>query len=133
VAPPSSQLTAELTADDFFLRASAKHDRKDYEGAIADYTQAIRINPNYAEAYNNRGWVRNRAGDFQGAIADLNQVIRINPNDANAYFSRGLARSDLGDKQGVIADCQKAAQLAHVQGDTQFYQFAIANLRRLQR
>ena len=51
----------------------------DKQGAIDDYTQAIKINPNYAQAYYGRGFVRNELRDKQGAIDDYNQAIKINP------------------------------------------------------
>jgi len=72
------------TADDFFIKATDKYYNKDLKGAIADLSQAIKINPNYAEAYSNRGNVRDDLGDKQGAVADFNQAIKINPNYAIA-------------------------------------------------
>ncbi|MFN7202304.1 MAG: tetratricopeptide repeat protein [Aphanizomenon sp.] len=42
------------------------------------------MNPNYADAYYNRGIVRNDLGDKQGAIDDYTLAIKINPNDAQA-------------------------------------------------
>ena len=49
------------------------------DGALADYDQAIRLNPAYVDAYNNRGVVRSDRGDADGAIADYDQAIRLNP------------------------------------------------------
>ena len=81
------------------------------QGAIDDYTLAIKINPNYAKAYYNRGYVRKDLGDKQGAIDDYNQVIRINPNYAGAYNNRGNVRKDLGDKPGAIEDYTQAIKI----------------------
>ena len=41
-------------------------------GAIADYTKAIKLNPNYADAYYNRGVAKSNLQDYDGAIADFN-------------------------------------------------------------
>jgi len=92
----------------YFYRAYAKYDLGDNYGVIADLTQAIAINPQYAKAYNNRANAKDNLGDKQGAISDYNQAIAINPQDSTAYNNRGNAKSDLGDMQGAIADYNQA-------------------------
>ncbi|BAY27619.1 tetratricopeptide TPR_2 repeat protein [Calothrix sp. NIES-2100] len=108
---PSINVATAPKADDFYLKANDKYDRKDYRGAIADYTEAIRLDPNYTYAYNNRGNARDDIGDKQGAIADYNAAIEIDPNYANAYYNRGFVRDDLGDKQAAIADYTTAIKI----------------------
>jgi tetratricopeptide (TPR) repeat protein len=108
---PSPSVSSAPKADDFFLQADEKFSRQDYKGAIADYDQAISLNPKYAEAYDRRGKGRYRLGDKQGAITDFTQTISLNPKYAEAYNNRGLARSGLGDRQGAIADYDKAISL----------------------
>ncbi len=113
-------------------RCNVRSDLGDYQGAIADCNQARKIKPNDADAYNNLGKARYGLGDYQGAIADYNQALKINPNYGYAYYGRGLARANLGDKQGGIADLQKAAEILQKEGDTQWYQNALQDIRRLQ-
>ncbi len=110
VKPPNLVAMAP-TADDFYIKSYEKYDQKDYKGAIRDLTEAIRLNPNYDNAYYNRGVVRYKLGDKQGAVADYNSAIKINPNDDNAYTNRGVVRDDLGDKQGAIADFNTAIKI----------------------
>ncbi|MBK9165738.1 MAG: tetratricopeptide repeat protein [Acidobacteria bacterium] len=43
------------TAEEYFNRGTAHYNKADYNSAIADYTQAIRLKPDYASAYNRRG------------------------------------------------------------------------------
>ena len=88
-----------------------KNELKDKQKAIADYTQAIKINPKDADAYINRGNARDDLGDKQGAIDDYTQAIKINPNYALAYYNRGVVRYDLGDKQGAIDDYTLAIKI----------------------
>ncbi|TRU85433.1 MAG: tetratricopeptide repeat protein, partial [Microcystis novacekii Mn_MB_F_20050700_S1D] len=58
------------------------------QGAVADYNQAIKLNPDDANAYYNRGVAKYNLGDNQGAIADYNQAIKLKPDDAIAYYNR---------------------------------------------
>ena len=111
VTPPPEKVVTAPKADDFFIQGVDKQNKGDNQGAIIAYNEAIRLNPNNAEAYGNRGNVRNDLGDKQGAIDDYNQVIRINPNDAYAYNNRGNVRDDLGDKQGAIDDFNQAIKI----------------------
>lgn len=65
-----------------------KAQRLDYQGAIADFNQALQMNPNYVEAWRNRGDVYLQMGDYQAALADYNQALRIDPNFAGAIAGR---------------------------------------------
>ena len=99
------------TASDFLERGNAKDDLKDYYGAIADYTKAISLNPDYAKAYNNRGISKDDLKDYYGAIADYTKAISLNPDYADAYNNRGAAKGGLKDYYGAIADYTKAISL----------------------
>jgi tetratricopeptide (TPR) repeat protein/S1-C subfamily serine protease len=95
----------------YYNRGYVRNELGDKPGAIDDYNQAIKFNPNLAEAYNNRGNARNDLGDKQGAREDYNLAIKINPNNAYAYIGRGVVRADLGDKQGAIDDFNLAIKI----------------------
>lgn len=108
---PSISESAELTADDWFLRAEKARQQNDNKAAIEYYTRAIRLNADYASAYNNRGLLRQNFNDNKGAIADFEKAIQLNPDDSFAYNNRGNALSELGEREGAIADYSKAIQL----------------------
>ena len=83
-------------------RGNAKSDLQDYQGAIADYTKAIEINPQLAPAYYNRGLAKYDLKDYQGAIADYSKAIEINPQYADAYYNRGLAKELVRDLKVLV-------------------------------
>ena len=85
------------SAEAYQSRGAIKGSKKDYNGAIADYTHAIELKPDMAQSYNNRGVVKRRIGDIEGAIEDYNKCIEINPSFALAYNNRGYAFFLLGD------------------------------------
>jgi tetratricopeptide (TPR) repeat protein len=83
----------------------AKWNQRDLEGAIADLTQAIGINPKTAaRSYRNRALVKVAKGDKDGAVADYNQAIELEPQNAYAYNKRGELKRSKGDLDGAIAD-----------------------------
>ncbi|MEG4492618.1 tetratricopeptide repeat protein [Microcoleus sp. D3_18_C4] len=138
VSAESSALIVQRTlvknsAEDLFNSALAKSEAGDIQGAIADYTEAIRLNPNYAKAHNKRGIIHARhLKDYQAAKADFDRAIEINPNYGDAYYNRARVREFLEDKPGAIADYHKAAELYQKDGNTNDYQDAIKHLQMLQ-
>lgn len=104
-APPQRK------SEDFISLGGAKANRKDYQGALVDYTQAIRINPNNPDAYYQRGVANNQLKNYQAALEDFNQVLRLNPKNAFAYTYRGIARVGLKDYQGALADSDQIIRL----------------------
>lgn len=78
----SGKESQENLAIAFYNRALAyeSKDNFDYEHAIADYTESIRLNPKDADAFFYRGLSKGRLGDKAGAAADLDEAKRLNPN-----------------------------------------------------
>ena len=87
IAPPGSATGAAF----YLKRGGDFSDVHQYDRAIADYTTAIRLKPDYAEAYNDRGFAYYRKGDVERAIADYTRAIELRPNYPKAYNSRGVA------------------------------------------
>jgi len=79
--------------------------------AIEYLNEAIKLRPDLAEAYNNRGNAYGDLGQHQRAIEDYNEAIRLNPHYANAYNNRGYTYSDLGQHQQAIEDYNEAIRL----------------------
>ena len=98
----------ELTASAWFERGCAA---VDHDEEIRCFTEAIRLKPDYAEAYYNRGIARGDKGDLEGAVKDYAEAIRINPDHAEAYYNRGSVRESKGDLEGAIRDYGEAIRL----------------------
>ena len=64
----------------FYNRALAYENKEKYDLAIADFTEAIRLNPNDADFFLYRGLDKQRIGDKAGAEADIAEAKRLNPN-----------------------------------------------------
>jgi len=83
----------------------------DYDHAIADFNEAIRIDPKNALAYSERGIAWSEKHDDDRALADQNTAIQIDPKNALAYTRRGMIWSYKDDINRAIADYSEAIQL----------------------
>jgi len=111
-------------------RGNAYDRKRDYDHAIQDFNQAIRLNQNFAAAYLGRGVTYYDKGDYDHAIQDFDGLISLNPSNAptnqshgltpnkatayyylgNAYQSRGLAYDNKDDYDRAIKDYNDAIQ-----------------------
>ncbi|HMF20557.1 MAG TPA: tetratricopeptide repeat protein [Pseudolabrys sp.] len=94
-----------------FEQGFAAFNAHDYDRAIYDYNEAIRLDPNNARAIFYRGAAYGNKDDLDRAIADFNEAIRLDPNHARAFYNRGLAYGKKGDNARAIADYDESIRL----------------------
>ena len=82
---------APMDADAYTNRGLAYHEDGDLDQAIADYDQALVLDPQHVGAYYSRGNAYFSKGDFDQAITDFDQAIELDQQYVNAYYNRGLA------------------------------------------
>lgn len=78
------------------------------EKALADFEEALNINPRNSSAYSYRGFVNHRQGNFAEAVADFNKAIDLDPENMMSHYNRGMAYHRIGDKAKACADFHKA-------------------------
>ena len=81
------------------------------EDCISANDRAIRLKPDYANAYNNRGNAKGKLERYEAALADFDQAILLKPDHAGAYSNRGVAKYELGRHEGAVADYDEAIRL----------------------
>ena len=72
-------------------RVFAYHHKGEHDKAIADFPEAVRLDPKHAKAYCNRGGVYYVKGEHDKAIADFTEATRLDPKSAKAYYGRPLS------------------------------------------
>ena len=80
-----------LSTKRYYTRGIASSEKGEVELAIEDYTEAIALNPKFAEAYYQRGLAYSKKGEIKLAIADYTKAIELKSDYADAYYRRSRA------------------------------------------
>ena len=80
----------EVSPEQHLKAGELLQEQRHLEEAIAQYDEAIRLDPWLAVAYIQRGLAYADLGRFQRAIQDFNVAITLSPQAAEAYFMRGF-------------------------------------------
>jgi len=101
-----------VSATDYFAQGDYDYDRGACAQAIAAYTEAIKIDPTFAAAYNNRAYTYMMEQDYAPALADLDRAIELRPDYAHALMNRGdIYNNALVDRPRAIADYDRLIAL----------------------
>ena len=93
------------------LRGSAYYDKGEYDIAIADFNDALRMGPPSGIVFHNRGNAWRGKGDYAKAIADYDASIKAGPPSAFSWQNRGISKQALGDLDGALADINEAIRV----------------------
>lgn len=97
-----------------FNRGKLLSQRNDFAGAITSYTQAIELNPQWAEAYLQRGIALRMSGQLDKAVEDFDKATELNPHNravAQAYTNQGQVLTMRFEFDRAITDFEKAMKL----------------------
>ncbi|MBV8100974.1 MAG: trypsin-like peptidase domain-containing protein, partial [Verrucomicrobia bacterium] len=113
----SPRVTPSPTPDDelaskYFSKAFNEGNANNYRDAIADYTEAIRLKPDFAAAYINRGWCYLQLNLYDKVIADSTEAIKLQPDNSSAFLNRGCAYCGLQNYRSAVSDFTEAIRLS---------------------
>jgi tetratricopeptide (TPR) repeat protein len=99
------------------IRGLARQARRDYAGAIADFTRALDVTPESepvprSRLLNRRGWGYQYADAPRLARSDFEESLRLEPNQSDAYGGRGLALIRLGEWRPAVDDAEAGIRQA---------------------
>jgi tetratricopeptide (TPR) repeat protein len=102
---------ALASANEYITRGNDWYAKRDYDRALDDYTEAIRLDAKSAVAFYNRGLSWKNKKQYDKALTEFDQAIGIDPNDARFFNNRGLAWYDKGNLDKAIHDYNEAIRL----------------------
>lgn len=100
----TGQVAPEIRARAFNNRGNAHLALGDYDLAISDYNDALRLDPDDPDTYYNRGSAYLDRGEYDLAIADFDETLRLDPLSAYAFNNRGIAQFNREEFDQAIAD-----------------------------
>lgn len=96
----------------YVLRADiAIKNENNFQRALADMNEAIKLQPHYSGFFVNRAFLRYKLDDYFGAMADYDYAITLDPTSPVAYFNRGLLRAEVHDRDRAISDFSKVLDI----------------------
>ena len=102
---------AELQAEEYFRQGVQFYEEGHIDKALAAWNITIRLNPNFDEAYNNRGVIRQGRGDTTGALEDFDHALALNPDNEIAYINRGETLFAQAQYEEALEDFRTANDL----------------------
>ena len=100
-----------LSAVALFRRARLFRVTGEYEKAIKDYDEYIKLQPDEFRGYINRGIVNLEKKDFENSLIDLSKGLEINPNDHIGYSFMADLKKELGNLEEAILSMEKAIEI----------------------
>ena len=107
----SQSINQKPTADAYNHRGIAYFDDGIPDKSIADYTEAIRLEPKNAEALNNRAWTKFKSGDLKTALEDADQAVTLLATKSYVWDTRGHVHEALGNRSLAVKDFRQALSL----------------------
>ena len=78
--------------------------QKDYNAALADMNEAIKLEPHFAGYFINRAFMKYNLDDYFGAMADYDYALELDPTSVAAHFNRGLLNVEVSENDKAIKD-----------------------------
>ena len=111
IAEVTRSIATDRTPVGFKVRGGAFLASGKADKAIADFTEAVNLDPQYTEAYRGRAKALILNGDLVGALKDLTKVLSQEPQDAVSRYRRSLLNSLLGNVDDATSDATEAIRL----------------------
>ena len=125
------EVNASQEETELYNLGTTANSQGEYKTAIEYFSKVIKLNPNFSEAYVNRGTAYSRIKNpdakssfydeqINNAISDFDKAIAIDPKNGYAYYNRAVAKYIKGDSNESLLDIKKAKELGFNDIDPNF-------------
>lgn len=125
------EVNASEEETELYNLGTTANSQGEYKMAIEYFSKVIKMNPNFSEAYVNRGTAYSRIKNpdakssfydeqINNAISDFDKAIAIDPKNGYAYYNRAVAKYIKGDSNESLLDIKKAKELGFKDIDPNF-------------
>ncbi|MDM9382384.1 tetratricopeptide repeat protein [Chlorogloeopsis sp. ULAP01] len=102
-----------VNSTELYKQANTFYDLQRYQDALLTYEKAVKIRPDYAEAWNGQGKALFKLKEYKAALTAYDKAIQLQPNYLEAWIGRGFVLKNLQRNQEAIASFDKALEFDH--------------------
>ncbi|NJM45111.1 MAG: tetratricopeptide repeat protein [Alkalinema sp. RU_4_3] len=106
-APSSTKPQPNKQLDDLLKAARERVDAKDFNGAIALYQQALRLDDRNARLYSGIGYLQAQQGNYSASLESYRLASRLEPRNADFIYAQGFCLGNLNQDSEAIAPTAK--------------------------
>ena len=107
----SGEQTPQALVIAYNNRGNAYTTKGEYDRAVQDYDQSIKLDPSYTKSFNNRGVAYQKKGEYDRAISDFDDAIKLDSNYASALANRAETYLSKGEYERAVRDFDEAIRV----------------------
>ncbi len=111
IVTPAKQIVETRSPEEILRSGVQKYENKDLQGALEEFDELIKLQPDAAIAYASRASVKDDLGNPQGALADYDKALSLDRHDYSTYFNRGVTYARLEQYPQAITDFKAAIEI----------------------
>jgi len=109
---PKEHIRIRAQSDRLYREACERYNEENYERAMANLEEAVRMSPNFSSAFCLMGHCKEKQGEEENALDLYSQAIEADPYHAKAWFYKGETLNRLGQTEEGVRHIEKAVSLS---------------------